>query len=403
MPRLCQQGFLNTYLEYTQGQQAPTRFHLWSAITTIAAVLQRNVWLDRGFYTLYPNLYSVLVSPSGVGTKSTALDIGTDLQEKAVPTITIMRGKLTIPYLVDWMSTALTKNPDGGASVTIVASEFKVFTSGMGTSSLIEDLTELYDCRPKWDYRTKNSGVYEIQNPCINLRAASTPEWLSVGNAADLVGGGFFSRLIPIAITKDEKSIAWPKKTANELVLEEQLVHDLTEISKLRGKFFIPKASYDYFEKWYDKRHTDNIDDERLRGYYSKRHDMVLKVAMTLAISADDELVLHPNHIKGSLTLLKQLEENMQFAYSGVSWGGEATKEIDKVLCCIRDSTDSKIDHSSLMRKFHYRMTRDELQKVIETLLVSELIDKEVVQTGTKPKLYYCYCGEKLTNKEETT
>ena len=196
--------------------------------------------MDRGFYILYPNLYTCLVSPTGVGMKSTARDIGIDLMERACPDVTVMRGKLTIPYLVMWMQTAITKNPEGNAEVTIYSREFKVFTKGIvSDSSLIEDLTDLYDCSPKWDYRTKGQGVYEVKRPCINIQACSTPEWLTTGSAADIIGGGFSSRLLPIAFTKDEKSISWPKKTEVEKDLEDLLVEDLQAISRLNGVFLL--------------------------------------------------------------------------------------------------------------------------------------------------------------------
>lgn len=351
--------------------------------------------MDRGFYTLYPNLYNCFVSSSGVGMKSTARDIGIEIMEKACPEVTVMRGKLTIPYLVVWMQTALTKNPEGNAEVTIYSREFKVFTKGIvSDSSLIEDLTDLYDCPPEWDYRTKTQGIFNIKRPCINIQACSTPEWLTTGSAADVIGGGFSSRLLPIAITKDEKSISWPKKTELEKDLEGLLIEDLQAISKLNGSFFVTDSAKEYFDQWYQVRDKYKKDDERLKGYYSKKHDMVLKLAMILSVSLDDNMSVDVNHIEAALAMLGQIEVSMSFAYTGVAWG-EAAKYNDRVLQKIKDAGEGGIAHSELMRAFHFCMDSEALKKVIGTLRIEGTVTWETVQTKTKQKVVYKYVGDR--------
>ena len=79
MERECKSGFISTYLKYVEPQESPAIFHTWTAISTIANVLRRRVWIERGYYTLYPNLYVILVSSSGVGKKSTCIDQGMEL------------------------------------------------------------------------------------------------------------------------------------------------------------------------------------------------------------------------------------------------------------------------------------------------------------------------------------
>jgi hypothetical protein len=187
--------------------------------------------------------------------KSTAIKIGTEgLLSKALPDVTIMRGKLTMKYLVDWMTQAQNKNPDKLAEVTIFCSEFKVFARGAyADSGLIEDLTHLYD-NGAYEYRTGGQGVYIVEKPCINMIAASTPEWLTTGSAADFIGGGFSSRIIPVALLKDEKLIAWPEKTQVVKDMEVSLINDLTSIGKLSGPFLVTQDAKDYFEHWYKNK-----------------------------------------------------------------------------------------------------------------------------------------------------
>lgn len=384
--RECKDGWIRTYLEYTKPQQSPTIFHTWTAISTIASVMRRRCWIDRNFYILYPNLYVILVSESGVGMKSTAIDLGTDLMSKAAPDFAIMRGKLTIGYLVDWMTQAQSKNPDKLAEVTIHCSEFKVFARGAyANSGLIEDLTDIYDCTP-FEYRTKNQGIYIIEKPCINLRAASTPEWLTTGSAADFIGGGFSSRIIPVAILADEKQVANPKKVPLSAELEKKLIMDLTQISQLKGAFFVTKEAEDYFERWYLVRDKYKSPDQRLKGYFSKKHTMVHKVAMSISASINDDMVITEDHIESALALMGKIELTMPYAYQGVAWG-ERAKFQDKVLGKITEV--GVIQHSKLLEAFHYCMTGDDLRAIIHTLTDEDKIGWGRITTSGRSKIVY--------------
>jgi len=342
--------------------------------------------MDRGYYTLYPNLFIILVSASGVGMKTTAGKIGIDLLNKAAPDIPVMKGSLTIGYLADWMVQVQAKNPKGEAELTIFCEEFKVFSKGLyADSGLIENLTKLYD-NGTWDYRTKGQGVYIIDKPCVNLFACSTPEWLTTGSAADFIGGGFSSRIIPVAILQDEKSIAWPVKSTTVKELEIALTADLTQIAKLEGQVFVTEKAKKLFEQWYGIRKTLENPDQRLSGYYSKKHDLVLKLSIILSISVSDDLVVDEEHIESALSLLSKLEINIPFAFQGVAWGEQA-KFQDRVLMKIRQA--KKISHSELLRHFHYCMSGTDLKAIIQTLLDEDTIKFEKDTTKGKMKIVY--------------
>ena len=87
--------WLEKYLEYTEDQESPSIFHLWVGLSLISAVLGRRVWIDRGYYFLFPNLYVVLVAGSARARKSTALGIGVGLLKKAGVDVNIISQKIT--------------------------------------------------------------------------------------------------------------------------------------------------------------------------------------------------------------------------------------------------------------------------------------------------------------------
>lgn len=385
--RECQEGWIRTYLTYTKPQQSPTIFHTWTALSTIASAMRRRCWIDRSFYILYPNLYVILVSESGIGMKSTAIKIGTNtFLAKAVPDLTIMRGAITVKFLIDWMSQAISKSPDQTAEVTIFCEEFKVFAKGLyADSGIIENLTKLYD-GGVWEYGTGGSGIYKVEKPCINLLAASTPEWLTTGSAADFIGGGFSSRITPVAILTDEKQVANPKKVPLSAELEKKLITDLNQISQLGGPFFVTKEAEDFFERWYLVRDKYKNPDQRLKGFYSKKHDLVLKAAMSISVSINDDMVITEEHIESALALLGKIELTMPYAYQGVAWG-ERAKFQDKVLGKINEV--GIIQHSKLLEAFHYCMTGDDLRAIIHTLTEEDKIAFDRVATSGRAKIIY--------------
>ena len=391
MSRSCREGFIQAYVKCMAKQKSPEMFHTWAALSTISAVLKKEVYLDRGgYYTLYPNLYVLLISPSGVGAKSTCINLSIKLLKKSSLDLNTLNGKISPTRLISRLQTVVLErnDPESVADLYVTTDEFKVFSRGlMRDSSLIEDLTMLYDCG-EFEYETQTSVRATIHNPYVSLFCGTTPEWLSGSGTQDVMSGGFGARVIPVCLLAEEKDIAWPEKGAAELEIEERLIEDLTTISLLKGGFRVTKDARDQFERWYNIRFATRNPDRRLDGYFSKKHDLVLKLAMLVAVSFHDELVLRDSHIDYALALLAKVEKAMMFAYSGMqeSTTGSARWQ-DKVLSKIIEQ--KRISHSDLLRAFHYGVSSKTMREICETLETQERIEREIETTGSKPRLFW--------------
>jgi hypothetical protein len=272
-----------------------------------------------------------------------------------------------------------------------------VFAKGLyADSGLIENLTKLYD-GGKWDYMTKGRGTFIIEHPCINLLAASTPEWLTTGSASDFIGGGFSSRIVPVALLKDEKIIAWPEMKQFERSLEDGLIRDLETIGKLEGPFLVTGEAKAFFEEWYKNRDKYKMSDQRMAGFYSKKHDLILKVAMILSLSVNDDLVITDDHIQSALKLLGNLEVNIPYAFQGVAWG-DAAKFKDRVLTKIK--TEGEISYKDLLRNFHFCLSSTELQSILSDLHQEEYVEWSNIGTGGKVKNIIRFVKDKEENKK---
>ena len=167
-------------MEYTHNSEPPTQFREWAAIATVAAALQRKCVLQWGeLERFYPNLYVVLIGPSG-SRKGTAMRPALELLQELG--IKMASEAITREALIRELKQANANQPDLKtgtmhlhASLTIFSPELTVFL-GYQNKQLMSDLTDWYDCRDRWTYRTKGAGVDEIIGVWINLFGGTTPE-----------------------------------------------------------------------------------------------------------------------------------------------------------------------------------------------------------------------------------
>ena len=75
------EDWIDGYVEFTDNSESPENFRRWTAISTIAAALQRKCFVEWGTITWYPNMYIVLVGPSGAR-KGTAMGPAYDMLEE---------------------------------------------------------------------------------------------------------------------------------------------------------------------------------------------------------------------------------------------------------------------------------------------------------------------------------
>src|SRR2546421_4508695 len=69
-------SLIRDYCYYNSGNECPPSYHIWSCLAAYSTILSRRVWIDRGYFQVFPNLYVVLVGDAGSG-KNTAKHIAT--------------------------------------------------------------------------------------------------------------------------------------------------------------------------------------------------------------------------------------------------------------------------------------------------------------------------------------
>src|SRR3990167_4389771 len=99
------EDWIAAYLDYTQHSEAPSKFHFWTAVSTIAGALRKKCWFDMGYFKWSPNFYIILVAPSGVATKSTTMRIGMNFLRR-LPDVSMGPNTLTWQSLLPALNEA---------------------------------------------------------------------------------------------------------------------------------------------------------------------------------------------------------------------------------------------------------------------------------------------------------
>ena len=317
-------GWLKNYVDYTAGHEAPEDFHVWVGLTIIAATLRRKVWLDNVYHKLYPNLYTILVSPPGVGKKTTAINIGVNLLREAVPDLRIISEKCTPEALAKRLSKSTDKLKESGglkmetrAEGIVVAPELTVLMgSEQYNASLITMLTRLYDCADVQEVETIARGVEKLKQVFVCLLGATTPSEIARAIPAAATGGGLMSRLN--IIQKDSTPRIVPFACAVDPTMREDLVNDLRKIdTTYAGAFGYSANGKVWFEKYY-RHHHRVVEKTGATGTMERQPDHILKVALCLRASE-----MGPNELD---------EDVLQRAFNIVTLAGQSSAEVAKMI-----------------------------------------------------------------------
>jgi hypothetical protein len=320
--------FIEAYLKFTKDHESTDRIRKWTILSVLAGAMERKVWMDRGHYTLYPNLYVFIIAKSGLLKKSTSTAIGVNLL-KELEDIRFMSERLTAASLVQQLGKAQSSFEHEGHNIKQSAlfaygSELAVMM-GEVFGSIIELLTTFYDCIPHdstkpWVNKSKHSGDDNIYGPCLNILGASTKEWLRKCIPDSEMIGGFTSRVVfVVENNRPDNLVAWPKMDAELKEHRQKLVDDLEAISKLVGQVRVSQEVRDAFTSWYH-HHMNNVvaknNDPRWSGYLSRKGDLLLKLAMVRCVSLSNDLVINQRHFDWAGREIEALEVDMMKAFS---------------------------------------------------------------------------------------
>lgn len=389
--------WLDNYLQYTENSESPISYHRWCGLSVIAGALQRRVYLRWGLgRVIYPNLYVVLVGPSGRTRKGVAIGIAKDFL-KSVSGISVTpessSGRQAMITAMKRANTNFQDPTDGKikfhCSVTAFSEELSVFL-GQGDIAYLSNLTDWYDSKDDWEYETVSRGKDSLQGLCVNLMGGTAPDWIQSMIPQEALGGGFTSRIIFIVEEKKRQIIPEYFPTAEQLRLEVQLADDLERIAQLSGEITFTDDAKELYKSWYVEQDMalsagkPPIADPRFAGYCERRATHLQKIMILCSASRGDDLKINADDFHRSLKLLASAEENMHKTFGGLG-KSRISDESDTVLNFVRDM--GSVLKSDLLKRYYRDIDAETLNKIETTMVQSRLVKIKLIP-ATGDKLY---------------
>lgn len=325
--------WLPAFLDNVGVVEAPRLMLFWCGVSAIAGVLRKRVWLDFKRYQWTPNFFVVLVAPPGIVSKSSTADLAMDLLRR-VPGINFGPDIVTWPALVSAFAGAselfqLNEEWHPMSAITLCASELGNLINPQDRDMINLYIT-LWDGRKSLDKVTKTSGTDGVESPWINMIGCTTPHWIADNMPPATVGGGFTSRCVFVYAERKENFVTYGDEAVHSDYDEgkKRLIHDLEYISlNLCGEYKLEPDARAWGKVWYEELWTaqaSSTSAEILDGYIARKQTHLHKLAMILAASQRDRLIITKDDLELAHTMLTETEKDLLKVFSRIGKTDEA-------------------------------------------------------------------------------
>lgn len=327
--------WLAAFVQYASYSEAPLHTLYWVGVSTIAGALRRKVWLgSKHTFIWFPNFYIVIVGPPGIIQKTTTLDKGMRLLRE-VPGIKMGPNVITWQSLVTSLAEASESFQLGEewvtmSALTIASGEFGNLLNPQDRE-MVDLLVTMWDSKEGvFEKKTKSSGNDSVVNPYLNICACTTPAWIAGNFPEYMIGGGFVSRSIFVFADKKRQYEPHPWLTTPVGIdsVADKLIEDLEHISmNLAGPFSMTPEAIAFGSEWYInhfEKPNVALDELRFGGYKARKQSHVYKLAMIIACSKRDDLVITLEDLQEAEQRVTQLEADMTEVFSRIGTTDEA-------------------------------------------------------------------------------
>ena len=382
-----QDDWLEEYLLCTSGHETPELYSKWVGIGLIASALKQNVWLDMNTFELYPNMFIVIVDSPSSGKSHVINNFGLKLLLKAdeldydgVP-INIYDQKINSAALIKSMSELYKKKKENCA--VVIAEELGFFTDmGGENTNLTKVLIRTYD-NSNLGNETIARALESVPKAQLNIIGGTTADSLKRSISKEFLGSGALSRIIFVHSEEIGEPMPFPEPPEGNKQRFHRLAKKLNEFKNLKGEFTFGKNAAKWYADWYI-RYFKGVQDKEDKKMTKRVAGKLLKLAMIFSVARSDSLSIEIPDLVSAVKMLNEVQNNYHFIDRNLmknEFGDRTQKLYDE----IRKS--KKIKHSDLMRKTYHWMPKKELEDCIATLVDSDMITAEFLQTrGAKKK-----------------
>ena len=196
------------------------------------------------------------------------------------------------------------------------------------------------------------------------------------------------SRCIFVSQTNTNRII--PKPLIEDHTIREILTAQLAVYAELKGQVVETAEAYKFYDEWYtENRMKHNIDDKKMAGYYQRKPDHLIRLAMIMTVSAGSDLVITQDTYERALVKLNELEVYMPDAFvemEATSIGRDHARILRQII-----NAGGYAKHTDILKKNFQFMDSRRFRACIETLCEAGFIEA----SSDRP-VYYKVIEEKI-------
>ncbi len=368
----------------------------WGFYSLIASALQRRIYLGSNDKHLAANMYTILTGPPAAGKGMTigevcgilnhpkllkvanlaerkdevlaeTAEINGTLNNKLLQAGSLDSIKnLLIPMapnattfeslvrtLADSSQPMRMILPDGKtkaefhASVLFVLEElgslFKKHTEDIHTL-----LCETYDCKEKYEYKTKHSGHDNIRRPCVNLLAGTTPDFLRRVFSSNILTEGFSSRTVFVVAEGPRfRRYETPVFTSEQKMERENIVDHIKKLTKLQGVCKFSPDALAFNKEWFEQTYANWRPNPhpKLEYYYGRINITHAKLCMAMHFADSLDMTIPLEIAEKALKFLQLTEERMHLALNVTDANplAQTTKDIQRFIYTSGGTTEKEL------------------------------------------------------------
>ena len=381
-------SWIELFIEYTEILPSPVLLRRWAAISFVAAAMERKIWVRTMGADLYPNLYTFLVGPPGVG-KGVAIAAGERIIRE-VPDLKIGPTDMTAAALIDALNESgrhviLLHEPNPFIefnSMTVISREFGVLLPKWD-SALLNNLTDIYDGLTVEQKRRGKDLKIKIANPQINLLVACTPSYLNETMPSGAWDQGFISRslLIYSGDRASRDPFAEEAPGLRHDVLHDDLLHDLKTIAATYGRLAFAAEAAAAIQAWVAGDCKPEPDHMRLQSYNARRLSHLLKLCMVAALSRHSNMVISLDDYAEAFNWLLEAEAHMPDIFKAMVQGGDsvAMEEAWNYVWTVFSKEKRPVAEHRVVHFLRERVPAHNVMRVLEIMVKSRMFQIEIV------------------------
>lgn len=377
-------SWIDSFVDFTEGLGVPRLFQKWTAVATIAGALERKVWIETDRGKIWPNMYTILVGPAGVG-KSLPLNESERLwrsleDHHCAPT------SLSKAAMIDAMSDSTRRVIVGKEYMEFNCllaniSEFGVFLPAY-ENDFMNVLITFWDGSVYEERRRTKELKIKIERPLLNILAGSTPSYISSLLPEGAWDQGFLSRTILVYAGQAQKVNPFGGRTLDDAGYD-VLSHDLRVLGQRVGKLHISSEAQTAITNWY-LYDTSAPDHPKLTSYVSRRLVHLLKLCIVFAVDRPNNHVVELQDFIQANDLLTETETAMLDLFRAMRGGGDGQilDELWHFVYTITAKEKKPVAEHRLVNFLSERVPSHNVMKMLEIALKSEMLSVRMSETG---------------------